>query len=274
MFFDTHTHYDDKRFHKILPDLMEELKEKNIVYMINAARNVQSNERMKELGKKYPQMRRAVGRHPKDVDANPENDEQVIAALKAMLKDPDVCAVGETGFDFHHNADWARQEFWFREQISWAKEYNLPLILHLRGGMEEALAILDEQFEKESDAESLQGTEHSRTMSRPYRGVFHCFTGDFAIASEYIRRGFLIGIGGKVTNPDNTELREAVKQMPLDVIVLETDCPYLIPYGYKGTNHSLFLPMICDAVAEIKGISAKEVEESTYQNAMRLFSLE
>lgn len=251
MYFDTHTHYDDNRFEKILPDLMEEAKEKNIVYMINAARSVQSNYKMKELGQNNPQMYRAVGRHPKDVDENPEKDAQYIAELKAMLKDPDVCAVGETGFDLHHNADHARQEFWFREQISWALEYDLPLILHLRGGMEEALKILDE-------------------MSRLYRGILHCFTGDFAIAKEYIRRGFLIGIGGKVTNPNNVELRDAVRQIPLEFIVLETDCPYLIPYGFKGINHSLFLPMICETVADLKGISPKEVEDQTFRNAMNL----
>lgn len=270
MYFDTHTHYDDKRFEKILPDLMEEAKEKNIVYMLNAACSVQSNYKMKELGQRYPQMRRAVGRHPKDVSSEPEKDAQIIAELKTMLKDPDVCAVGETGFDFYHNADFARQEFWFREQISWALEYNLPLILHLRGGMEEALKILDETYGKDGEEKTHRNTD---AMCRSRRGILHCFTGDFSIANEYIRRGFLIGIGGKVTNPDNVELRDAVRQIPLEAIVLETDCPYLIPYGFKGTNHSLFLPMICETVAGLKGISSKEVETQTFHNAMNFIGL-
>ena len=93
------------------------------------------------------------------------------------------------------------------------------------------------------------------------------------MAEEYIARGFLIGLGGKVTNPQEAILRDAVRHIPLESMVLETDCPYLVPYGHKGPNHSLFLPLICETIAEIKGCSAKQVEEHTYRNAMTLFRL-
>ena len=168
--------------------------------------------------------------------------------------DRNIVGVGEIGLDFYHDRDFEReQQIAFRRQLDWARDRDLPLSLHIRNGYNEAIPILDSY-----PAGSL-------------RGVLHCFSGGIQEAEWAARHGFAIGIGGIVTFK-NSKLQELVPRIGLDRIVLETDAPYLAPTPHRGTpNESSYIPLIAMKIAEIVGVSVKEVMERTTANAMRLF---
>ncbi len=266
--FDSHVHYDHKRFDNGRDMLLEKMHAEGLNYCLNAAIGFESNEQMIKLLKKYPWIYFAVGIHPNAIEIDSENDEKYMKKLYEWTQDRQVKAIGETGLDYYRLEQMKasiseaelekikkRQKAWFRISLTLAKETGLPLVLHIRGGADkDAMLILDECY--------FEGM----------RGVVHCFHGNLEIAKEYLKRGFSFGIGGMITRDGMEGLQEAVKKIPIDKIVLETDSPFVRPMGMEGKrNTSESLGVIANMVVELKGMSAEDVERMTEENAKKLF---
>lgn len=266
-YYETHAHYHHKKLRNKLQNLLPQMQNADIQKIVEVPITLDSNWEVQQLKKDveamgYPDVFcYAVGVHPNHISWEAYKDDLVEEMLEQCIMEGKdfVVAVGETGLDYYRCEDAAkleRQEVWFRKQIELAIGFQLPLILHVRDAHERALQILEEYHK-----------EH------PYMsGVCHCFDGDYALAKQYIDKGFLLGIGGVVTRADSIALRECVRQIDLQHILLETDAPYLKPEGVKGkVNTSMNLEVICGCIAELKGIDCKEVERAIYENACRLF---
>ena len=252
MIFESHAHFDDDAFDEDRDSLLESLRENGIEYVINVGASMESTERTFALAKKYPFIYGAVGVHPTDTLPITEKD---MDRLKELAADEKVVAIGEIGLDYYWDEpDREIQKRWFRRQIELSREVNLPIIIHSREAAKDTLDILHEMAEGE------------------YRGVMHCFSYSPEIAKEVTKMGFYIGVGGVCTYKNAKKLVEVVEEIPLERILLETDCPYLTPVPYRGKrNSSLYLPYVVEKIAEIKGISTEEVERVTYENGMKLF---
>lgn len=255
MIFDTHAHYDDEAFDEDRDELINSLKDNNIVRVVNVGASLKMSEASLELSKKYPFFYAAIGVHPDEVA---QVDEEGLIKLRQMIDNPKVVAVGEIGLDYYWNKDNKElQKAGFIKQIDLGKEYKLPIIIHSRDAAEDTMKIL-----KEEDA-GVNG------------GVVHCFSYSKEIALEAIGMGFNIGIGGVVTFNNAKKVKEVVECVPLEKIVLETDCPYLAPVPFRGKrNSSLYLPQVVNMIAELKNIDTETVEKQTYINACKMYGLD
>ncbi|MCB0514758.1 MAG: TatD family hydrolase [Chitinophagales bacterium] len=196
-----------------------------------------------------------IGLHPCSVEAD---FEEKLAVLAKELAQQKYYGIGETGLDYYWDTTFtAQQKQSLTQHARWAKQYQIPIILHTRNAFADTLAIM--QSENNADL----------------RGIFHCFSENAAAAQEVIALGdFYIGIGGVITFKKNTELAETVAATSLEHIVLETDAPYLAPTPYRGKrNESAYLPLIAQKIAEIKAVSIAEVIAQTSRNAQKLFGI-
>ena len=256
MIFETHAHYDDERFDEDRDILIEKLFQKNICNIINVGASIESTKTTIALAKKYENMYAAAGVHPSDIAGL---NEETLAWLKEQTKDPKVIAVGEIGLDYYWDKEedvQKAQRYWFAQQMGLARESQLPVIIHSRDAAEDTMRVM-----KEVHAEEIPG-------------VIHCYSYSPEMAKEFIKMGYYIGVGGVVTFKNSKKLKEIVEEIPLESIVLETDCPYLAPTPFRGKrNSSLYLPYVVEAIAELKGISAEQVIEQTEKNARDLYQL-
>ena len=254
MIFDTHAHYDDEAFDEDRESLIDSLKDNGIVRVVNVGADLKGSKASVELADKYDFIYAAVGVHPDNI--NEVNDEGV-AVLKELSKNKKVVAIGEIGLDYYWSKDNTElQKEAFARQIELARELSLPIIIHSRDAAKDTMDIL-----KEKDASSVGG-------------VMHCFSYSTEIAKEVVDMGLYIGVGGVVTFKNGKKLREALLEVPLEKIILETDCPYLAPEPNRGKrNSSLNLPYVVKAIAEIKGVSIEEVMNTTYNNACRMYHI-
>lgn len=254
MIFESHAHYDDDAFDEDRAGLLESLQENGIEYVINVGASMESTEKTYALARKYPFVYAAVGVHPSDTRPLTEKD---MSRLEELAADPKTVAIGEIGLDYYWDEPEREiQKKWFRRQIALADKVKLPIIIHSREAAKDTLDILHEMD---------KGT---------YRGVMHCFSYSPEVAKEVVKMGFYIGIGGVCTYKNAKKLVEVVEEIPLECILLETDCPYLTPTPFRGKrNSSLYLPYVVEKIAEIKGISTDEVERVTYENAMKCFGI-
>lgn len=252
MIFESHAHFDDDAFDEDRESLIESLQENRIEYVINVGASMESTEKTYRLAKKYPFIYAAVGVHPSDTLPLTEAD---MDRLKELAADEKTVAIGEIGLDYYWDEPEREiQKKWFKRQIELAREVNLPIIIHSREAAKDTLDILHE-YDKGN-----------------YRGVMHCFSYSLEIAKEVVKMGFYIGVGGVCTYKNARKLVEVVEEIPLEHILLETDCPYLTPVPFRGKrNSSLYLPYVVERIAEIKGVTTEEVERVTYENAMELF---
>lgn len=252
MIFESHAHFDDDAFDEDRESLIGSLQENRIEYVINVGASMESTESTYALAKKYPFIYAAVGVHPSDTLPLTEAD---MDRLKELAADEKVVAIGEIGLDYYWDEPEREiQKKWFQRQIELAQEVDLPIIIHSREAAKDTMDILHEHD---------QGN---------YRGVMHCFSYSPEVAKEVVKMGFYIGVGGVCTYKNAKKLVEVVEEIPLEYILLETDCPYLTPVPYRGKrNSSLYLPYVVEKIAEIKGVSAEEVERITYENAKKLF---
>lgn len=259
MIFETHAHYDDRRFSADRDALLStELIRAGIDKVMNVAADKESLDTTNALSLKYDNVYAALGVHPSEIAELTEADMDYIKKL--AISNKKVRAIGEIGFDHHYEAyDKDAQEKWFVRQIGLAKESGLPIIVHSRDAASDTMRVIRENYTgKEPDI----------------NGVIHCFSYSAEEALKYIDLGFVIGIGGVVTYKNGKKLKDVVSSIPLEKIVLETDCPYLAPEPHRGErNSSLNLPHIVQAIAELKNVSKEEVEKITYDNAMRLYGL-
>ena len=254
MIFDTHAHYDDEAFDSDRDFLLSELPSQGIEAVVNIGANIQTTKNTLELIEKYPFFYGAAGVHPSETG---ELTDDLLNWLKEIAKHPKIVAIGEIGLDYHWDGpDREIQKHWFLCQLNLARELGLPVVIHSREAAKDTLDIMKDQ------------------KSSEIGGVIHCFSYGTDLAREYLNMGFYLGIGGVLTFKNAKKLKEVVAYMPIDRIVLETDCPYLSPEPFRGTrNSSLNLLYVVKAVSQIKGISEEEVIAVTCQNAKNLYRL-
>lgn len=252
MIFDTHTHYDDEAFNEDRDELLNSMAAQGIGKIINIGATLKSTGTTVDLMQQYPFIYGAVGVHPEGVA---EMTEESIEWLWELCKLDKTVAVGEIGLDYYWDEpERDIQKKWFRRQLQLAKEVQLPVVIHSREAAKDTIDIMKE--------------EHSEKIG----GVIHCYSYTKESAKIFLDMGFVFGIGGVVTFKNAKKLKEAVEYIPMDSILLETDCPYLAPVPYRGKrNSSLYLPHVVDEIAAIKGISIDEVESITLENALRVF---
>lgn len=253
MYFDSHAHLDDTRFAPDFDEIVARMRENGVTGMMNIGCDLPSSERSIALAERFDWIWAAVGSHPDDAD---HVDEALLARYRQLCRHPRVKAVGEIGLDYHYD-DVSRevQKRAFRLQLQLAREVNLPVVVHEREAHGDALEILD-------DFPDLTG-------------VFHCYSGSAEMAKELVRRGWYVGFTGVVTFKNARRAVEAVETLPLERILIETDCPYMAPEPYRGRrNDPSYVPLIAARIAQIKGLSPEEVGRATRENAARLFRLE
>ena len=207
----------------------------------------------------------ALGVHPTEISSWDSNSAQEIEQhLIANLNSPKskIRAIGETGLDYYHAKELdqqAKQRCVFREQIGLAKKYRLPLIVHTRDAWEDTLQILKEEYPINPLADN---------------GTIHCYTGDYDFASEIIQHGFYISWSGIVTYKKNDHFRDTAKRIPIERILIETDCPFLAPQAMRGKrNEPSFVNYIAETLAECYGITKEELAETSTKNAEKLFKI-
>ena len=253
MIFESHAHYDSRKYEEDREELLNSMQENGIGTIINVGATWKSVTTGMELAQEYPFIYAALGLHPDEVgDLNEERFE----ILKSECQKEKVVAIGEIGLDYYwDNESHDLQKKWFIRQLELARELDLPVIIHSRDAAEDTLKIMK---------------EHAQGL----RGVIHCFSYSKEMAEEYVKMGFHIGVGGVVTFKNGKKLKEVVEAIPLERILLETDCPYLAPEPYRGKrNSSLYLPHIAQEIANLKGITYEEVVAQTEQNGKDLFRI-
>lgn len=254
MIFDTHAHYDDEQFDEDRDELLASMQACGVEAVTNIGASLATSQNTIELTKKYPFVYGAIGVHPNEVE---DLNEDGIAWLKEKSALPKIVAVGEIGLDYYWDEPGREvQKKWFLRQLELAREVKLPVVIHSRDAAKDTLDIM-----KSFHAENLGG-------------VIHCFSYTKEMAREYLNMGFFLGIGGVVTFKNAKKLKEVVEYMPMEQMVLETDCPYLSPVPNRGKrNSSLNLPYVVEEVARLKGISVDEVIEITNRNAKTMYRL-
>ena len=252
MIFESHAHYDDEAFDADREELLKECRNQGIEYIVNVSSSLKSVETTLALAEQYPFIYGAVGIHPDEVG---ELNEETFAWLEQQCSHPKAVAVGEIGLDYYWDKENHEvQKYWFQRQLELAKKCRLPVIIHSR----------------EACADTLEEMKKAHTPE--LRGVIHCFSYAPETAREYLEMGYYIGIGGVVTFKNAKKLKEVVKMLPLDRILLETDCPYLSPEPNRGKrNSSLNLPYVAAAIAELKGVETEDVIRITNENARNLY---
>lgn len=252
--FDTHAHYDDEAFDSDRDQILSELTNYGVGAVVNVSSDFSSVSKTIDLTKKYSFIYGAVGIHPDNVKELNDDRLSQLRELAAMEK---IVAFGEIGLDYYWNKqNHETQKKWFREQLKTAYELKLPVIIHSREAAMDTYNILQEEAKK------------------GLCGVIHCYSYSSEMARDYIESGFYIGIGGVVTFKNAKKVKETVKEIPLERIVLETDCPYLAPDPHRGTrNFSGNLHLVAGEIAQIKEISIQQVIEQTTRNAKALYNL-
>ncbi|MBO4873098.1 MAG: TatD family hydrolase [Lachnospiraceae bacterium] len=263
MIFDTHTHYDDPRFDPDREELLLSLPGLGITRLTAVAADLKSSHQALALAERFPFFCAAVGVHPDNADELERlGEEEAARTLKELAAHPACVAVGEIGLDYHGEDLYPDkvprpvQQKWFRFQLEFMKERGLPGIIHSREAAADTLKIIREAGGKELSL------------------VHHCFGYEKETAKIFLDMGHFLGIGGVVTYKNGRKLKEVVQYMPLERILLETDCPYLAPEPCRGSrNDSRRLTFVVQEISRLKGISREEVERVTYDNAMRFYRL-
>jgi len=251
--FETHAHYDARQFDGDREEVLNSAYEAGIEKIVNVSSSLASCEKSVELSQKFPFVYAAVGVHPDEVGAL---NEDTFAWMKNLYANEKVVAVGEIGLDYYWNTEpHAVQKQWFIKQLHLARELNLPVIVHSRDAAADTLEVIKE-------------------YGKGLRGVIHCFSYSAELAMEYVKLGYYIGVGGVVTFPNGRKLKEVVQAVPLEWIVLETDCPYLSPAPNRGKrNVSGNLVYIAQEIAELKGVGYGQVVLQTWKNAEKLYAI-
>ena len=255
MFIDTHSHLYDDKLKNDIENILLRARENKVEKIIVAGCDIPSCEDVIELSKKYPEIYVNIGIYPQYADNYNKNIEN---RLKELAKNEKVVGIGEIGLDFtYENVSREIQKETLLKQIKLAHELKLPIVLHGRDSYGELVNLLKENKELIS-----------------YGGTFHCFTGSKELAKEIVKLGFYISVGGVSTFQNSVNVKEMIKTVPLENLILETDSPYLAPVPKRGKiNEPSFIPFTAENLAELKGVSKEEIEEITTKNAKRLFNI-
>lgn len=251
---DTHAHLIDEKYSQDRKEVIKRARANGVVQIVNVGYDLDSSRDSVALANAYDFIYAAIGIHPHDAARAPAD---YLDELKKLARDRVVVAIGETGLDYYRNlSPRAEQRRVFREHLALARELELPVIIHDREAHEELLEIL------KKDGLGRAG------------GVIHCFSGSLEMAHECMRLGFYISVTGVVTYPLSTRLKSIAAKLPLERLLVETDCPYLTPERRRGKrNEPAFLRYTVEHIAGLKGLPAEELAILTTQNARSLFRL-
>ena len=252
MLFDTHAHMDDRAFDEDRETLLTQLSEQGIGLLMNPGCSLASSRNAVALAERYDYIYAAVGSHP---DAADEVTGEVLAEYRALCKHEKVLAIGEIGLDYHYeDIPRARQQAAFRAQMALAAELDLPVIVHEREAHEDGMRIVEE--------------------FPTVKGVFHCYSGSAEMAKWLVSRGWYIGFTGVLTFKNARKAVETAASIPLERIVLETDCPYMSPEPFRGKrNDPGRLYRMAEKLAEIRGLSVEEIHAITTENGKKLYRM-
>ena len=252
MFYDTHAHYDDEAFDQDRDILLPELHRQGITLINDIGCDIPSSKKAISIAAQYPFVYAVVGAWPGNTGDMTEADLEIYGQL---AQHPKVVAIGEIGLDYHYD-DVPRdiQQHWFDRQMDLADRLGKPVVVHEREAHEDGMRIVEE-FPQVT-------------------GVFHCYSGSLEMAKVLIRRGWYIGFGGVLTFKNARKAVEAASQIPLDRLVLETDCLYMSPEPFRGRrNDPGRLHLVAERLAQLRGLSAEEIENITLENGKRLYRI-
>ncbi len=252
--FDSHAHYNNERFINNFDSMMKKLKENNVGYVLNCAWDLDSSILALKQSEKTDFMYVAAGFHPSEADSATKDN---LSKIKELAKNNEkIVAIGEAGLDYYYDdcPSEKEQKEAFIEQIKIANELDLPLIIHTRDAMKDTIDILNEYPAKS--------------------GVVHCYSGSSESCKELVKMGFYIGFTGVITFKNAKRAIESLKVVPLDRLLIETDCPYMSPEPMRGkTSDSSMLIFIAEKIAEILNMETSEIIKITTENAKKLYNI-
>ncbi|MCR4430227.1 MAG: TatD family hydrolase [Tepidanaerobacteraceae bacterium] len=249
MLIDAHAHLDDEAFDGDRESVMKKIREKGMI-VINAGSNIETSKFSVELSQKHDFIYACVGIHPHEAAKAGQN---YLETLKQLAEYERVLAIGEIGLDYHYDfCDREIQKKVFAEQLELAKELGLPVVVHDREAHRDTLEILQKSGVK--------------------KGLMHCYSASLEMAEEFMKIGFYFSFGGTITFKNASRPKQAASKLPLDKILLETDCPYLSPEPRRGKrNDPTEIETIASALAKLRGVSIEEIERATASNVRNLF---
>ena len=252
--FDTHAHILDDQFKEDLDQVIRNIYD-NMALVVNIGCNLEDCPRTVALAEQYDKVYAAVGLHPEDVKTYTPEGWDMICRL---AEHPKVVGIGETGLDYYWDTSTKdAQKVLFEQHIDLAKQLHKPLVIHDREAHGDTLEIL------------------KRTNAKDVGGILHAFSGSVEMAMEVIKLGFYIGLGGPVTFKNARKAVEVAQAIPLEYLVIETDCPYMAPVPFRGKrNEPMLVQHTAAKIAELRGISVEELIEATYQNGKRIYGIE
>lgn len=251
--FDSHAHYDDESFNDDREAVIEDIKSKGVIGVLNCGASLQGARGSVELSKNYDMFYAAVGIHPEYAN---EVTKDVLEEIEKLASFEKVRAIGEIGLDYYWDTNPPKetQKDAFRKQMALAEKLNLPVVIHDRDAHEDTLNIMKE-FPN-------------------VKGVVHCFSGSVEFSRECLKLGYYIGFTGVITFKNAKKIIEVAKEIPLDRILVETDCPYMAPSPFRGKrNQSNYIKYIVEKIAEIKEIQVNDLNNQTISNIKELLSL-
>lgn len=250
---DSHCHLDFPEFQGRIPDLLEAMQANGVSSALVAGVTLERLPKVLELAERHPQLYAAVGVHPDSVDGKDPDE----AELLALAAHPKVVAIGETGLDYYRlegDLEWQRSRF--RRHIRAARRCGKPLIIHTREAAEDTLQILADEG------------------GGVVRGVFHCFTENWAVAERALELGFMVSLSGIVSFKKAEQVHDVARRLPLDHLLVETDAPYLAPVPHRGKlNHPALVLHVAEAVARLRGVAVDDIAAATTRNFERLFGV-
>lgn len=256
MLFDTHAHYDDKRFDEDRDEILSSMPKNGVGLILNPGCDIETSKKAIEYAEKYSHVYAAVGIHPEYIEEI-ELDSTIKELKTLALSSKRIKAIGEIGLDYYWIKEpelRAKQAELLRRQLALAKELDMPVIIHDREAHADTLKIVEEFPE--------------------VKGVFHCYSGSTEMAQRLISLGYLISFTGVITYKNAKKAVEVVENIPLDKLMIETDSPYMSPEPFRGKrNSSLYVYRMAEAIADIKNIPLDEVINQTTENGKKLFNI-
>jgi len=254
VYFDSHAHLDLEPLCDAEGEVVRRAREAGVTRIVTIGIDPESSEKAIAIAHRHAGVYAAVGLHPHDASAS---SEPLLARLEELSRCDKVVGIGETGLDFYRDrSPREAQRAAFREQIRLARRRNLPIIVHDRDAHDEILSILAEE------------------NAADVGGIIHCFSGDYEMARRAIGMNFLISIPGAITYKGSGTQVEAVRRIPLEKLLIETDCPFLAPLPYRGkTNEPAYVPLVAKKIGEIKGVAGEDVGRVTILSALRIFRI-
>lgn len=250
---DSHAHLNDERFDGIHAQVIQRAKEAGVEVIINVGYDLPSSQKAIELAASYPGLYATVGFHPHSAKLF---NEAGYDELITLAQQPKVVAIGEIGLDYYYdNSPREQQKYAFRRQMALAKELDLPVVIHSRDATKDTIDIIKEFPD--------------------VRCLLHCYSGSLETAREYLAMGHYISIAGPVTFKNASRLQEVAKNIPLDRLLIETDCPYLAPVPMRGKqNEPAYVKYVAEKLAELQHVSFEELVKQTMENTIKFFALE